>query len=148
MRGFTLLEVLVVMAIIGILTTTLTLSISPDTHRQLQEESYRLARMLEQGVAMAEEGDPLALRWQPAGYAFVRRDVAGRWQPAGDDFFAAHAWPEGVQAQILRAPAAQPWPLWQQGQSPWLVLRLTGGGHQVDLSLSPLGRVSLDGAAP
>jgi general secretion pathway protein H len=148
MRGFTLLEVLVVIAIVGILTSAVTLSMRPDSHRQLQDESYRLARVLEQGVSAAEDGDALALDWRADGYAFRRRDARGQWQAVGDAFFAARQWPDGIQASVVRAPAAAPWPLWQQGQSPWLVLRLQTAEQRVDLTLSPLGRVSLAGAAP
>ncbi|MBV8048912.1 MAG: prepilin-type N-terminal cleavage/methylation domain-containing protein [Paludibacterium sp.] len=148
MRGFTLLEVLVVIAIVGILTSAVTLSLRPDSHRQLQDESYRLARVLEQGVAAAEEGDPLALALRADGYAFRRRDRQGRWQAVSDDFFAARQWPDGIRASVVRAPGSPPWPLWLQGQSPWLVLRLQSDERQVDLTLSPLGRVTVGGTTP
>jgi general secretion pathway protein H len=144
-RGFTLLEMLIVMVIIGVMTTTLTLSMAPDTPRRVQDEAYRFARVLEQAVDADEMGDTLGLDWQPDGYAFNRLDASsGRWRTVNDEFFAARRWPDGMRGQSVRVPQGKgPWLLWRDNQSPPLSLRLDSASRRFDLMLSPLGRVTV-----
>lgn len=130
------------MTIIGLMTATITLSMSPDTHRQMHDEAYRFARVLEQAIDAAEMGDPLGLLWSPKGYGFRRLDLRGKWQATGESFFADHAWPEGIQAKPL-LNAGRPLLLWEHGQSHTLVLTLTHNEHTITLHLNPLGRVAL-----
>lgn len=138
--GFTLIEILIVMTIIGIMTAMVSLSITPDHHRQMRDEAYRFARVLEQAVDAAEMGDPLGLVWTPTGYGFRRLDEQGHWQVTGEAFFADRVWPEGVYAQPL-VNGGRPLLLWQQGQSHPLALILTDNQQHITLHLTPLGRV-------
>lgn len=148
-HGFTLIEVLVVMLILGAMASTLTLSLKPDTHRLVEDEAYRFARVLEQAVDASEMGDPLALEWTPGGVAFLRRAADGRWRVARDELFAARRWPEGMHGEVVRAaPDTQPWLLWQENQSPRLYLSLRGGARRIDVHLSPLGRVLVSEGKP
>ena len=143
-HGFTLIEILVVMVIIGIITMSVTLSMRPDTHRQVQDEAYRFSRVLEQAVDAAEEGDPLALVWLPGGYGFRRLGEDGRWQPVEDAFFAEHAWPEGIRAEEPGKTRGSPVLLWQEGQGAALDLHLIAGDRRLRISLNPLGRVEVE----
>lgn len=148
-RGFTLLEVLVVMLIIGVLATTLSLSLALDAHRALEDEAYRLARVLEQGVEAARAGEALGLVLEPGGYAFHRQLAPGRWRSARDDFLAPHRWPDTLRADILHQPSTPPpWPMWQAGQAPWLQLRLSAEGRRLSVELTPPGRVTVREVAP
>lgn len=133
------------MLIASLLATTLTLSLAPDTHRQLEDEAYRLARVLEQAVSEAEMGDALGLQWRRDGYAFFRREgTEGRWQLVNDTLFVEHRWPEGIHAKVLEAPKqAGPWVLWQDNQNIRLTLSLSTAERTLKLALSPIGRVEL-----
>jgi len=148
-RGFTLIEVLVVMLIIGVLATTLTLSLAPDTHRQLQDEAYRFARVLEQAVDADEMGDSLGLSWNADGYVFQRQDDGGHWQAINDTFFSARRWPDGISASARSVSGdVPPWLLWRDNQSPSLLLTLSSATRHFDLALSPLGRVTVTERMP
>lgn len=140
--GFTLLEVLVVMLIIGVLSTAATLSLAPDARRRLDDEAYRFARVLEQAAEADELGDTLTLTLDADGYRFTRPGPDGRALPVRDDFFAPRRWPDGIAVRQLAGPPP-PWLLWQDNRSPALVLRLEDGTVQRVLALSPLGRVEV-----
>ncbi|MDC7717094.1 type II secretion system protein [Vogesella sp. DC21W] len=145
--GFTLIEVMVVLLIIGVMATTVSFSLRPDTHRQLEDESYRLARVLEQAVDAAEMGEALALDWQAGGARWRVADSQGGWQPSADAFFADHLLPEGLRGDGLLQdgrPASGPVRLWQDGRPPALALTLRGESGARSITLSPVGTVTVE----
>ncbi|WP_460415565.1 GspH/FimT family pseudopilin [Pseudomonas sp. microsymbiont 2] len=74
-RGFTLIELMVVLVIVGIASAAISLSIRPDPGKHLRADGERLALMLELARSEAQaDGQPL--RWQVDhdGYGFVRAD--------------------------------------------------------------------------
>jgi general secretion pathway protein H len=102
--GFTLLEILVVVAIIGIITTMAVISVNVlGRDRQLDEEASRLQAVLLQvrDDAMLE-GRDVGLRLDAHGYDFLRYDTRyQRWQPViGDVLLKERVLPDGVEAQL------------------------------------------------
>jgi len=95
--GFTLIEILVVLVVIGIVVATLQLNLFSDDARRLRHEGERLAALL---TALADEsvtsGQPLAVSFSEEGYAFWERNLdataeqaANRWRTRpGDELFS------------------------------------------------------------
>jgi len=102
-RGFTLLELLVVLVMIGIILTFAMLSIG-DGGRQdrLEQEARRLQALFslasEEAVLRSLE---LGVVLQRQGYRFVGYDGEA-WQPlAGDSLFREHALPEAMELKLF-----------------------------------------------
>ncbi len=104
-RGFTLLELMVVLVIIGICTAGIGLGLGSllDPARQLRQEAERLAQRLQ--VARDEARiDGNTVRWQADadGYHFSRRE-GSRWvEVQRDDLLRPQKW---QAAGILVQPA-------------------------------------------
>lgn len=86
--GFTLLELLVVVVIIGILATMFTLSVGlvTDNH-DASTEAQRLRALLQEASEDAVlDGREYGLRFHPEGYEFLAQDPdTGTWAPVRDD---------------------------------------------------------------
>ena len=126
-RGFTLIELMVVLVIIGICTAGIGLGLGSllDPGRQLRQDAERLAQHLQ--VARDEariDGRPL--RWQAdaTGYRFSRRE-GGRWVDlARDDLLRPQHW-QATGISVQPAAAIELSPEWIG--VPWdLVLSLEG----------------------
>lgn len=101
-RGFTLLELLVVLAIIGLATAGVTLSL-PEA-KPLERDAQRLAALLESARSHAR-ASAAALEWRPTARGF---EFTGSNRPAsGEEALAARDWlAPGVQARIERPAGA------------------------------------------
>ena len=55
-RGFTLIEMLIVVVIVGVLSVSVALSVAPDERRAATAESERLALLLEAALSEAQSG--------------------------------------------------------------------------------------------
>ncbi len=80
-QGFTLIELMVVLVIIGIASAAISLTIKPDPLHLLRKDAERLSQLLQ--VAQAEaraDGRPITWRADAKGFRFNRRsdDGAGR----------------------------------------------------------------------
>ncbi|MDD0974705.1 prepilin-type N-terminal cleavage/methylation domain-containing protein [Pseudomonas fontis] len=72
-HGFTLIELMVVLVIVGIASAAISLSIRPDPGKALREDAERLAQLLQ--VAHSEvlaDGRPLQWQADSRGYRFIR----------------------------------------------------------------------------
>jgi general secretion pathway protein H len=103
-QGFTLLEILVVIVIIGVMVSVVSLSINllgPD--REAEEETRRFWAVLRQAREEAElQAIDVAVFVGATDYEFLRFDTRrNEWQPIADDsLFAPRALPEGLRFRL------------------------------------------------
>ncbi len=100
--GFTLLELLVVIALIGIILTFATLTLGGDRRAErLEQEAERFRQLTrlaaEQAVLRGEEWG-VALDEQGYRYLYLGDDG---WRPVADPAFRPRRWPEGIEARLL-----------------------------------------------
>ena len=75
--GFTLVEMMVVVVVIGIVATLVTVNLGGDSARDLAREAKRLAGALEHAQALAQwQSETLGVSADGRGYRFWRRDGA------------------------------------------------------------------------
>jgi len=84
--GFTLLELLVVLAILGIVSSLIAISTTPDVRQQASHEAARLQLVLELAAQEAQmTGRPIAWVAEGGSYRFLQADLERRWQPVTQD---------------------------------------------------------------
>lgn len=101
--GFTLLEMLVVMLIVGLLVSVVALAPSRNRRTDLAEEAQRLATLLESANDEAQvRSVPIA--WQPVdgGYRFYRQAENGKWIVMTEEPFHSHRWAADVTDVSVR----------------------------------------------
>jgi len=104
-RGFTLLEILIVILIIGVVTAGMLLSMSfagKDT--ELETESKRLLSLMDYTREQAElQTRDYGIFFGEHGYEFVVYDVrTGAWRPVGeDDALRERTLPSGLEFKLV-----------------------------------------------
>jgi type II secretion system protein H len=103
-RAFTLIEVLVVVAILAIAAGTIALVLERDERGTVSREARRFAGAIEHAAARAQmRGETIGVSADPPGWRFWLRGPDGRWSPlAGDDVLA----PRGLDATIVASAVA------------------------------------------
>ena len=99
--GFTLIEIIVVVFIIGITITFATLSVSQHSDRYIEEEAKRLHHLLrlasEEAVFRSQE---LSLLLTSTGYKFASLQ-GPKWEPITDDsFFREREFPDVITVKL------------------------------------------------
>lgn len=102
-RGFSLIEILVVLVIIGVFAGLTALSLEGVQGRRGDEEALRLQRLLEMAGDYADtHGTPLAVEFLPNGYRFSAMQTSGEWRLLfAPSPFAERSWAEGVHVSAL-----------------------------------------------
>lgn len=96
-RGFTLLEIMVVMVLIGILTSLAVLSIGGGPQDRLAEAGQRLAALLELHRQEAIlSGELRGIRFERNGYTMLKLDAQGVWRAPNATDTPYHPWPEDI----------------------------------------------------
>ena len=98
-KGFTLVELMVAIVIIGLMSATVVLAIPDPRGRVIDEAETFAARTAAARDAAIIEARATAVRVTPAGYAFDR-EADGEWAPMQEPPFQARAWNGEVRADL------------------------------------------------
>lgn len=148
-RGFTLIEVMVVLVILGITATAVTFSIGGLQARETEREVDRLRLVLEAaGERAATHGTPLEIEFLPGRYRFSLLDADGQWRPVPEgDPLAERLMPEGLEWRSLRVEGRKPdidTPLVFGSEMPMFELELTVPAGSRHYASRPDGSVVLE----
>ena len=145
-HGFTLVEMLVVVLIIGILVGAVSAKLQPDSRDRLRVEAERLAQLMELAAQDARITGR-AIAWTSDGqrYQFWRQGADEAWSEIrDDDLLRARALPDGMGIAQVRdeAGTAQPdmrlaFP--SDGSMAAFSLELVLGAEHYGVAASPVG---------
>jgi general secretion pathway protein H len=104
-EGFTLLEVLVVLVLLGIITGFAVISLHvADPEQRLAREAHRLQAVLKLAAEQAVmQSRTLGLNVGDDGYVFLQRDHGG-WRPLHDPALRARHVPTDIRLHLSAAP--------------------------------------------
>lgn len=146
--GFTLIEILVAMAIIGVLSVMLVVVTAPGDATLARTEARRLATLLELALAEARaSGRSIAWSQTQGGYAFWRRAEDGEWTRFPDDSpYRRRSLPASTQLRnvLVDTQALAPGErivLSQYGLTGAIQATIAGGNASFTLRGGPLGRI-------
>ena len=138
-RGFTLIEILVTLAVLTVALGLIVLSLGHDEGARLRQESERLRSALEHAAQLAQwRGTELIWQSDAQGYRFLHPVADGQWEDETDPLLALH--PMGAEMRVRAIGPAG-------GEiAPQLVLRASGRNDPYALVLdSPAGSWTIRG---
>lgn len=103
-RGFTLIELMVVLLIISITVAVVSVNFGVLDRRSTADEIERLQRVLQFAAERAAvRGSPIQVEFLPGSYRFSQLDTGGKWQLLfAPRELAEHAWQAGLSPEKLK----------------------------------------------
>jgi general secretion pathway protein H len=137
--GFTLLEILIVIVIIGITAALASANLFPNEDEKLQLESERLLSLLQRARDEAVFGGRvIGVVVAADRVEFLERDVTDitRWQASKLDDLHARTLPEALRAQVRIGAQMAPQDRAASGENSQIVFLPVGVAAPFDLTLS------------
>ncbi|TAK51441.1 MAG: type II secretion system protein GspH [Betaproteobacteria bacterium] len=157
-RGFTLIEMLVALVIMGLFVGLVTAIVLPGDRDVLRVEAERLAQLLDFAAAEAQlTGTTIAWTADASGYRFSRTGEDAEWSEIRDsDLLRARTLPQGVLVSGIRVENMRPQGSMRlefppQGASLAFTIAMSLGAERFAIAGSPVGEVRLlpgEGTAP
>lgn len=147
-RGFTLVEMLVVLLIVGLLAGLVSAIARPGERALLRVEAERLARLLD--LAIAESGltgKSIAWTADGPGYRFWRLREDAVWSEIRDsDALHARTLPQGMTVSGLRVESGRQQSVVRlefnpYGPPPPFLIEMSLGAERYGVAASPMGEV-------
>lgn len=158
-QGFTLLELLVVIVIVGVMAGAVSMSVGGNESRQLKDEAQRLIALI--NIASQEailNGNEMALQVESEGYQFlIFDDEEQEWLMIEADTLRPRELPENIELSIIiEGQATQPtrigdpepsrvWILSSGEMSPFILVIDLLDGPRYEINGDILGGLSLEG---
>lgn len=145
-RGFTLIEVLVVMTILGLAISGVSLSLESMRNRDTDLASERVRWVLEAAAERARmRGQAIAFEPLSDGYRFSIRDVDGRWIAFDEaPLFVERILPEDLRWTSLRVEGVEGDRIVFASRAPRFELRMRTPDASILLNGRPTGAVGLE----
>jgi len=147
-RGFTLIEMLVVLMIMGLFVGLVSTIARPDDRALLRQEAERLAQLLDFAAAEAQlTGKSVAWTADASGYRFWRAGEDANWAEIRDgELLRARTLPQGVafsgyRVENMRSQGAMRLEFAPQGASLAFNIVLSLGAERYAVTGSPVGEV-------
>lgn len=142
--GFTLIELMVVIVIIGLMTAAVVLTV-PDQRGRLLDDAERFAaRVLAARDNAVLQSRPMSVWVSASGYGFAERRQ-GQWTQMNDKPFAQTDWRLGTAAMVGQAGRDQISFDSTGLASQLLLVRLVRSGEQVSVRIGVNGKVDVSG---
>ena len=148
--GFTLIEILVVLLIIGIMLTSIAVKVFPDERQVLRQEADRLSLLLEQARDEAFiSGRSIAWSAQNEGYIFWRLNLQRQWEPIATGHpLRARKLPPAMTVTSLsinqvKVPPGERLVFTPAGLNPSFAATLDLHEHRLRLSSDSLGQIKI-----
>lgn len=99
-RGFTLLEVMLVLFILGLATSLAVITLAPSAQSELDKQARQLLDEFSYARDLALNRHAL-VGWQlsKSGYRYVFRNQLGQWQPVTSRALPAGTWPANLHLE-------------------------------------------------
>ena len=147
-RGFTLIEMLVVLMIMGLFIGLVSTITQPDDRATLQLEADRLSQLLDFAATEARlSGKSIAWTADASGYRFWRSADDGTWSEVLDsELLRARTLPQGVTVSDFRVENMRPQGAMRlefapQGSSLAFAIGMSLGAERYAVTGSPVGDV-------
>jgi general secretion pathway protein H len=105
-NGFTLVELMIVIFLIGLASAAVVLSL-PGEKSILRQDADKLAARIAAARDQAVlESKPMAIWFRPSGYGFEQRSK-GQWQAANGKSFTQNEWSKGTKLGLKEQASAR-----------------------------------------